>query len=472
MLDADHVPTPDSLDALVGYFDDPELALVQTPHDFFNQDSAQHYEPGRHEQSVFFSVIMAGKDRHGGAFWCGSAALLRRAALLQIGGAATETLAEDFHTTLRLHKHGWRTRYHAETVVQGLAPHSLAAYLLQRDRWARGNLAVFRTPESPLRRRGLTASQRLSYLASLNAYVAGPVRALLLAVLATVLWTGAMPLATGWTQLLTLWLPATASSVIAGSALSRGFMRAKETFHFEITCAQTHLRALPSVLIGPRPTAAFKVTPKEGLDAGGWSALRQLKLPGMLAAALAVGLVARLLAGAELIRLPALPGIAITVVPAVAAVELYRLLRTLRVHQRRRQFRAAFRFPCQTAVRLNKGGPSGEPVVATLIDINTGGAGLIAPAPLAPGTPVALSLSLPDATGELHRVQSSAIITSCRTAVHNHRVGVRFVNLDAAGIQVLTEYCFVVASFRRLRAITTVPRRLATLPATTTASAG
>lgn len=471
-LDADHVPTPDALDALVGYFDDPELALVQTPHDFFNQDSAQHYEPGRHEQSVFFSVVMPGKDRHGGAFWCGSAALIRRAALLQIGGVATETIAEDFHTTLRLHRHGWRTRYHAETVVQGLAPHSLASYLLQRDRWARGNLTVFRTPESPLRRRGLTAWQRLSYLASLNAYLAGPVRALLLVVLAAVLWTGAMPLATGWTQLLALWLPATASSVIAGSALSRGFMRAKETFHFEITCAQTHLRALPSALRTPRRAAVFKVTPKVGLDTGGWSALRQLKLPIVLAAVLAAGLVGRLLAGAELVRLPALPGIAVTVVPAVAAIELYRLLRTLRVHHRRRQYRAAFRFPCQTAVRLNKGGPSGEPVVATLIDINTGGAGLIAPAPLAPGTPVALSMSLPDAAGDLHRVESSAIITSCRAAVHNHRVGVRFVNLDAAGTQVLTEYCFVVASFRRLRAIPAAARQLTTAPAATTASAG
>jgi len=31
MLDADHVPMPDALDAMVGYFDDERVALVQSP---------------------------------------------------------------------------------------------------------------------------------------------------------------------------------------------------------------------------------------------------------------------------------------------------------------------------------------------------------------------------------------------------------------------------------------------------------
>ena len=156
VLDADHVPMPDALDALVGYFDDERMAVVQTPHDFFNHDSAQHYDVGRHEQSLFYRVVCPGKDRHGAAYWCGSAALINRHALLEIGGVATETIAEDFHTTIRLQRHGWRSRYHDEVLVQGLAPHDLDGYLLQRDRWARGNLAVFTLPESPLRARTLS----------------------------------------------------------------------------------------------------------------------------------------------------------------------------------------------------------------------------------------------------------------------------------------------------------------------------
>src|SRR5260221_5591256 len=73
MLDADHVPMPDALDAMVGYFDDERMGLVQSPHDFFNHDSVQHYVVGRHEQSLFYRVVCPGKDRHGAAYWCGSA---------------------------------------------------------------------------------------------------------------------------------------------------------------------------------------------------------------------------------------------------------------------------------------------------------------------------------------------------------------------------------------------------------------
>src|ERR1044072_9345317 len=39
MLDADHVPMPDALDAMVGYFDDERGGAAPSPHDFFNHDS-------------------------------------------------------------------------------------------------------------------------------------------------------------------------------------------------------------------------------------------------------------------------------------------------------------------------------------------------------------------------------------------------------------------------------------------------
>ena len=57
VLDADHVPLPTILESTVGYFDDPLLALVQTPHDFSNRDSVQHTQPQRNEQSLFYRVV-------------------------------------------------------------------------------------------------------------------------------------------------------------------------------------------------------------------------------------------------------------------------------------------------------------------------------------------------------------------------------------------------------------------------------
>ena len=315
MLDADHVPMPDALDAMVGYFDDERMALVQTPHDFFNHDSVQHYVVGRHEQSLFYRVVCPGKDRHGAAYWCGSAALVSRHALLAIGGVATETIAEDFHTTIRLQRHGWRSRYHDEVLVQGLAPHDLDGYLLQRDRWARGNLAVFTLPESPLRARTLSPLQRLSYLASLLAYLAPPVRLLLLLTLGAVMLTGELPMKVSVAALAALWLPAVALNLGAGAALARGFMRIPETAHYELLTMEIYTRALRCAF---RPgKTAFKVTPKQGRDGGGWEAVRKLHLVLFCTVLLAVGTLLRLLDLAGVGPLPDMPGIAAAIVVAL-----------------------------------------------------------------------------------------------------------------------------------------------------------
>ncbi len=293
MLDADHVPMPDALDAMVGYFDDERMALVQSPHDFFNHDSAQHYAVGRHEQSLFYRVVCPGKDRHGAAYWCGSAALIRRQALLEIGGVATETIAEDFHTTIRLLRHGWRSRYHDEVLVQGLAPHDLDGYLLQRDRWARGNLAVFTLPESPLRARELRPLQRLSYFASLAAYLAPPMRLLLLATLGLVLWTGELPMKISVIALAALWLPSVTLNLSAGAALARGYMKIGETAHYELLTMEVYTRALRCAVL-PGHTA-FKVTPKQGTGGGGLESVRKLHLVLLCAVLLGAGTVLRLL---------------------------------------------------------------------------------------------------------------------------------------------------------------------------------
>ena len=252
------------------------MALVQTPHDFGNHDSFQHFETGRHDQSMFFEVIMPGKDRHDGAFWCGSAALILRHALEGIGGIATETVAEDFHTTIRLHGQGWHTRYHDETLVQGLAPHDLATFLLQRDRWARGNLAVLRTPENPVVAPRLTFKQRASYLSSLLAYFVPLQRLGMLAVLVAMLVSGRLPLhATLW-QFCVFWLPWMVLNLVASAALCRGQASLWDGAYSNLLTTEIFTRAA-SCLVHPFRTS-FKVTPKDGIDDGGWSAARQLRL--------------------------------------------------------------------------------------------------------------------------------------------------------------------------------------------------
>jgi len=446
MLDADHVPMPDALDAMVGYFDDERVALVQSPHDFFNHDSVQHYVVGRHEQSLFYRVVCPGKNRHGAAYWCGSAALLHREALLEIGGVATETIAEDFHTTIRLQRHGWTSRYHDEVLVQGLAPHDLDGYLLQRDRWARGNLAVFTLPESPLRARELRPLQRLSYFASLAAYLAPPMRLLLLATLGLVLWTGALPMKVSAPALAALWLPTVSLNLLAGSALARGYMRIGETAHYELLTMEIYTRALRCIFRPGR--TAFKVTPKQGADAGGLRAVRKLHLVILAAVVLAGGTALRLLDLAGIGPLPDMPGIAAVIVPLLGLIELRRVLRTLLAVGRRQQRRQVYRFQGDAPVQCfsEEGHVGGR-----LVDASAAGVGLVLDAPLPIGTRPALLLELEDARGEEHEVAAQVEVRSCREAEGRYLVGATIEEIDPASRMWLMEWCYVVCSHERLR---------------------
>jgi cellulose synthase (UDP-forming) len=446
VLDADHVPMPDALDALVGYFDDERMAMVQTPHDFFNHDSVQHYVVGRHEQSLFYRVVCPGKDRHGAAYWCGSAALINRHALLEIGGVATETIAEDFHTTIRLLRHGWRSRYHDEVLVQGLAPHDLDGYLLQRDRWARGNLAVFTLPESPLRARTLAPLQRLSYFASLLAYLAPPIRLLLLVTLGLVLWTGALPLKISVVALVALWLPSVALNLGAGAALARGYMRIPETAHYELLTMEIYTRALRCVVRPGR--TAFKVTPKQGRDGGGWDAVRKLRLVLFCTALLLGGTLLRLLDLAGVGPLPDMPGIAAVIVPLLGLIELRRLLKTLLAVGRRRQRRLVYRFQGDAPARCIS--PDGV-TRARLVDASASGLGLVAEGPLEVGSRPAVLLQLESSAGAIHEVAAQIEVRSCREAEGSYLVGGLIADIDPGSRLQLMEWCYVVCSHERLR---------------------
>jgi cellulose synthase (UDP-forming) len=446
VLDADHVPMPDALDALVGYFDDERMAIVQTPHDFFNHDSVQHYNVSRHEQSLFYRVICPGKDRHGAAYWCGSAALISRPALLEIGGVATETIAEDFHTTIRLERYGWRTRYHDEVLVQGLAPHDLDGYLLQRDRWARGNLAVFRLPESPLRAKTLKPIQRLSFLASLLAYLAPPMRLLLLLTLGLVLWTGELPMKISVAALAALWVPYLLLNLSAGAALARGYMRVPESAHYELLTMEIYTRALRCAVI-PGKTA-FKVTPKQGRDGGGLDAIRKLHLVLFCTVLLGAGTVLRLLDLAGVGPLPDLPGIAAIVVPCLGLFELRRLLATTFAVGRRRQRRLVYRFEGDAPASLYD---AEAHTTARLVDASAAGLGMVATAPVEVGSRPAALLTLTDAAGVEHEVAAKVEIRTCRESDGRFLVGATILEIDPEARLQLMEWCYVVCSHERLR---------------------
>lgn len=170
VFDADHAPARDFLKETVGYFDeDPKLFLVQTPHFFLNPDPVERnlrtFEKMPSENEMFYGIIQRGLDKWNAAFFCGSAAVLRRTALAETGGFSGVSITEDCETAIELHARGWHSVYVDKPLIAGLQPATFASFIGQRSRWAQGMMQILRFRFPPLKR-GLSIPQRLCYTSS------------------------------------------------------------------------------------------------------------------------------------------------------------------------------------------------------------------------------------------------------------------------------------------------------------------
>lgn len=420
VLDADHVPMPEFLDRLLGYFRDPRVAFVQTPQDFYNVESYQHWvqpDTGRawHEQALFFRVIQPGKNHWNAAFYCGSPAVLRRAALDDVGGFATETVTEDLHTSIRMHGRGWKSVYHSEAVAYGLAPSTVAPYRTQRLRWGRGAMQVLRL-DNPLWRPGLSLAQRLTYLASMITWFEGWQKAVLYLAPPVFFATGQLPVrAVDWTFLVTF-VAYHALSNLAFKLASRGYGMVLLTEHYNMARFATYMRATLNLFTG---RASFHVTPK-GSDRGGPPLAAILPQLGVLVANLlaSAGCVARLPAAGDLAA-------AYAVNAAWATWHSYLATWAVAVAYRKRDRRALQRLRAYLPVRVRWDGH--REVVGLLRDVHEEGAGLeLSGHERAPSLGTAVQLSLPAGWPHADLVLEGRVV-AVRTRGPKVEVGVRLV---------------------------------------------
>jgi len=167
IFDADHVAARSFLQMTMGWFlKDPKLAMMQTPHHFYSPDPFERnlnmFRKAPNEGALFYGILQDGNDFWNATFFCGSCAVIRRTALMEVGGIAVETVTEDAHTSLRLQMRGWNTAYLAVPQAAGLATANLAEHIGQRIRWSRGMVQILRL-ENPLFAKGLKLPQRLCY---------------------------------------------------------------------------------------------------------------------------------------------------------------------------------------------------------------------------------------------------------------------------------------------------------------------
>ncbi|BAY65912.1 cellulose synthase catalytic subunit [Calothrix brevissima NIES-22] len=178
ILDCDHIPSRQFLLHTTGFFYDPKVSFVQTPHWFYNPDPFERnlLTDGKIPvgNELFYKVLQKGNDFWNAAFFCGSAALMRKTHVLEVGGIAVETVTEDCHTALRLHSKGYKSVYYDKIMVAGLAPETFSSYVGQQVRWARGMAQILRL-ENPLfnPKLKLTLAQRICYFSATSHFLYG-----------------------------------------------------------------------------------------------------------------------------------------------------------------------------------------------------------------------------------------------------------------------------------------------------------
>lgn len=140
------------------------LGWVQTPQYFEHCYELKVLgDPCGHRNAVFFDAVQCGLDGYGSAFFAGTNAIFRRAALDSIGGIRYGTLTEDAFTGRCLNKKGWDSGYFRKDwegeigdpnerfpLASGTVPDSVSATFKQRKRWAQGSCEIqFMPKERP-----------------------------------------------------------------------------------------------------------------------------------------------------------------------------------------------------------------------------------------------------------------------------------------------------------------------------------
>ncbi len=141
LIDADYCSTPNFLRDLVPLMKDPNSSFVQTSHDYRNLDSV-FAQAMYAEYEQYYKVNLPCASEFDGGFVVGTMAILRAAAVIEVGGWAEWCLTEDSEIAVRLHAAGYQGICLKHTYGRGVVPETFFDYRKQRFRWTAGPVQV------------------------------------------------------------------------------------------------------------------------------------------------------------------------------------------------------------------------------------------------------------------------------------------------------------------------------------------
>ena len=157
IFDADFVPPPGFLKETLPHFQ-PDVAVVQARWGHLNRSFSALTVAQSLGIDGHFAVEQSARARAGLFLnFNGTGGIWRRAAILDAGGWAHDTLTEDLDLSYRAQLRGWRIVYRPDIVCPAELPVLVTGFKSQQQRWAKGSIqtaikllpAVLAAPRSP-----------------------------------------------------------------------------------------------------------------------------------------------------------------------------------------------------------------------------------------------------------------------------------------------------------------------------------
>jgi cellulose synthase (UDP-forming) len=264
-FDADFVPLNNFIERALGFFIDPELAMIVTPQNFYNPDPPELNLGGRilpHEQTVFYSILQAGRDSSNSVICTGTSILFRRKCIEELGGFPTDTIVEDWVTGMSLQAKGYRTMYLNEMLSVGAAPYDLGAYLVQRIRWAEGTLKTALSRYCPLFTPGFSLTQRINHMSGVLYWIDQATQSFAYIAPVLYLFFGMRAISTNIPDILSYWAATYLYGLFIVSWVT-GCRTIVVSFTYNILQCFHLLPVVVKTILFPHKRVKFKTTPKE-----------------------------------------------------------------------------------------------------------------------------------------------------------------------------------------------------------------
>ena len=300
VIDSDYIVEPCWLRQLAPHFADAEVAIVQAPQDYRDDNENAFKAMSYAEYRGFFYIGMVTRNERNAIIQHGTMTMVRRSVLEEVGRWGESTITEDAELGLRIFEHGYKASYTPRSYGRGIMPDTFDDYKKQRYRWAFGAMQILREHAGALlglNRTKLEAGQRYHFVAGWLPWIADGFN--LLFNLAAIAWSLAMlfwPRDIDAPQLIFSAVPLIFFSFkmikmfyLYGGAVQTSFRPALSAAIAGLALSHVIARAVLSGLIIGRKIPFYR-TPKQTAKAALWKALADAREEFMLAIIL-VGLI-------------------------------------------------------------------------------------------------------------------------------------------------------------------------------------